>query len=308
MEFDNDFTHVGYNAETTIENDVDEMDSWLSIDVVEMDEDQDEMPNMFRATLPCAHHHPQTVERVPSQTMDSSAGKRQLDALVIPQDDREALIDKRGRRFVYDASPTHELEAAHANEHNSRGIVSTVSPANHSVSPSSSVVAPSSSTSITGGAGVSAGTGTGAGAGVSMGQAREGGNIASDTGTGPHKHKHQQQHQQTEEEPKISFMNFEVGSIALFVPVGSDRTIWMAFHSGKPNRFLAQSSLYALTHRHGKTLEKSRILAKIVCIEEHVVPEHTTHNSGTANNPFKLSAGSTYYLCYAEPVTVVKNF
>ena len=35
-------------------------------------------------------------------------------------------------------------------------------------------------------------------------------------------------------------MNFKAGSIALFVPVDASRKVWMAFHSNKPNRFLAQ--------------------------------------------------------------------
>ena len=43
-----------------------------------------------------------------------------------------------------------------------------------------------------------------------------------------------------EEELKISFMNFKAGSIALFVPVDASRKVWMAFHSNRPNRFLAQ--------------------------------------------------------------------
>lgn len=43
-----------------------------------------------------------------------------------------------------------------------------------------------------------------------------------------------------EEELKISFMNFKAGSVALFVPVDASRKVWMAFHSNKPNRFLAQ--------------------------------------------------------------------
>lgn len=43
-----------------------------------------------------------------------------------------------------------------------------------------------------------------------------------------------------EEDLKISFMNFKAGSIALFVPVDASRKVWMAFHSNKPNRFLAQ--------------------------------------------------------------------
>lgn len=46
-------------------------------------------------------------------------------------------------------------------------------------------------------------------------------------------------------ELKISFMRFKAGSIALFVPVDTTRKVWMAFHSNKPNHFLAQVSAAA---------------------------------------------------------------
>ena len=49
-----------------------------------------------------------------------------------------------------------------------------------------------------------------------------------------------QEETEEEEEMKISFLSFKVGSIALFVPVDSSKSTWMAFHANKPNRFLAQ--------------------------------------------------------------------
>jgi hypothetical protein len=42
------------------------------------------------------------------------------------------------------------------------------------------------------------------------------------------------------EDMKISFMNFSIGDIALFVPIDDKRQHWMAFHSNRPYRFLAQ--------------------------------------------------------------------
>lgn len=39
---------------------------------------------------------------------------------------------------------------------------------------------------------------------------------------------------------KISFMEFAVGDVALFVPVDEKKERWMAFHSNRPHRYLAQ--------------------------------------------------------------------
>lgn len=45
--------------------------------------------------------------------------------------------------------------------------------------------------------------------------------------------------------PTISFIDFQVGDIALFMPANvNNRKIWMAFSSGSPYRFLAEVSLY----------------------------------------------------------------
>ena len=48
------------------------------------------------------------------------------------------------------------------------------------------------------------------------------------------------------EDFKISFMNFSIGDIALFVPIDEKKSIWMAFHSSRPYRFLAQVSFINL--------------------------------------------------------------
>ena len=41
--------------------------------------------------------------------------------------------------------------------------------------------------------------------------------------------------------PKITFLDFKAGDVALFMPVDTEnRKIWMAFHAGTPYRYLAQ--------------------------------------------------------------------
>lgn len=47
--------------------------------------------------------------------------------------------------------------------------------------------------------------------------------------------------------PKISFMNFKAGDIALFMPsVPENRKIWMAYHASSPYRYLAEVSIALL--------------------------------------------------------------
>lgn len=45
---------------------------------------------------------------------------------------------------------------------------------------------------------------------------------------------------------KISFMNFAIGDIALFVPTDERKTVWMAFHSNRPYRYLAQVKIFLI--------------------------------------------------------------
>ena len=41
--------------------------------------------------------------------------------------------------------------------------------------------------------------------------------------------------------PTISFLDFKIGDVALFVPIDpKTKLIWMAFHHCKPNRYLAE--------------------------------------------------------------------
>lgn len=46
---------------------------------------------------------------------------------------------------------------------------------------------------------------------------------------------------------KISFMEFNVGDIALFVPIDERKEKWMAFHSNRPHRYLAQVKYHNLS-------------------------------------------------------------
>mmetsp|Transcript_15829 Transcript_15829/g.17143 ORF Transcript_15829/g.17143 Transcript_15829/m.17143 type:complete len:351 (+) Transcript_15829:126-1178(+) len=120
---------------------------------------------------------------------------------------------------------------------------------------------------------------------------------------------------------KISFMEFAVGDIALFVPVDEKKERWMAFHSNRPHRYLAQESLDSflskdrnrvkpktpttaaltssniLNNQSGK--ERSRILGRIVLIDTHVT-------SGEFN-PYQLPIGTVFYICYVEPLLVPKK-
>jgi hypothetical protein len=130
------------------------------------------------------------------------------------------------------------------------------------------------------------------------------------------------------EEMKISFMNFSVGDIALFVPIDEKRTTWMAFHSNRPYRFLAQVSLShyllssfcfvnflfflyfsllkeSLEHflakdkKQQNSKERSRILGRIVFIDNAITTEE--------QNPYHLPVGVCYYVCYVEPLLVPKK-
>jgi hypothetical protein len=41
--------------------------------------------------------------------------------------------------------------------------------------------------------------------------------------------------------PRISFMDFKAGDIALFLPAAAEnRKIWMAYHASTPSRYLAE--------------------------------------------------------------------
>lgn len=119
--------------------------------------------------------------------MDTSVGKRHLEPLLIPNDDGTG--DKRGRRYIYDESPTSHGASAPAGA--TASAINSVSP--QSLSPQTN-------------------------------------NSASNTGY--------VEGEESTEEPKISFMNFKVGCIALFVPMDAGKKTWMAFHHEKPNHFL----------------------------------------------------------------------
>ena len=42
--------------------------------------------------------------------------------------------------------------------------------------------------------------------------------------------------------PKISFKDFRVGDVMLFIPTSEARKKWIAFHTGAPHRFLSDVS------------------------------------------------------------------
>lgn len=90
---------------------------------------------------------------------------------------------------------------------------------------------------------------------------------------------------------KISFMSFSIGDIALFVPINQELSIWMAFHSNQPHRYLAKQSLEFFLK---KDKARCRILGRIVLIEPKIAVEN--------ENPYNLTLGAIYYDLYIEPL------
>lgn len=94
--------------------------------------------------------------------------------------------------------------------------------------------------------------------------------------------------------PKLSFLNFEAGDIALFMPAFvENRRIWMAFNSGSPHYYLSQESLQAFLSKNKQREQRTSIIGKLVFIEKKIA---------VPNNDFLLPEGSEFHLCYAEPL------
>lgn len=105
---------------------------------------------------------------------------------------------------------------------------------------------------------------------------------------------HQQKH------PKITFKNFQVGDIALFVPHSvENRQKWTAFHSNSPYRFLSDESLEPFLSNSKKKEQRAHILARIIFIETKITTEEY--------NPYELSVGTEFYICVAEAVKPVET-
>lgn len=100
---------------------------------------------------------------------------------------------------------------------------------------------------------------------------------------------------------KISFLEFAVGDIALFVPVDEKKENWMAFHSNRPHRYLAKESLdiFLAKDKQRGGRDRSRILGRIIFIDSHI--------TSADENPYHLTLGTLYHICYIEPLLVPKK-
>lgn len=124
--------------------------------------------------------------------------------------------------------------------------------------------------------------------------------------------------------PKISFLSFEVGDIALFLstkysylslssssPCFSKPDVYLAFSHGKcPHRYLSQDSLTQFKSPK-QTTPTGYILGKIIFIESKIASQEDKYPGiGPMNNPLRLSDGVEYHLVDIERLSFgskVKN-
>lgn len=94
--------------------------------------------------------------------------------------------------------------------------------------------------------------------------------------------------------PRLSFMDFKIGDIALFMPAFIEhKKIWMAFNSGAPNYFLADDSLSVFLSKGKNKEQRTSIIGRIIFLEK---------KQAETNNPFCIPVGVEYHLCFAEPL------
>lgn len=96
--------------------------------------------------------------------------------------------------------------------------------------------------------------------------------------------------------PKISFMEFNVGDVALFLPTSQkgENRVYLAFHSKCPHHYLSHESLESLRANGGKFPDF--ILGKIVYIEELCAGE--MHDA--AANPYGLQPGTVFRVLHVS--------
>eukprot|EP00602_Paraphysomonas_sp_CaronLab_P004969 CAMPEP_0185028656 /NCGR_PEP_ID=MMETSP1103-20130426/14526_1 /TAXON_ID=36769 /ORGANISM="Paraphysomonas bandaiensis, Strain Caron Lab Isolate" /LENGTH=783 /DNA_ID=CAMNT_0027563141 /DNA_START=343 /DNA_END=2694 /DNA_ORIENTATION=+ len=102
--------------------------------------------------------------------------------------------------------------------------------------------------------------------------------------------------------PTISFLSFELGDIALFLPTNK-QDVYLAFSKAKcPNRYLSQDSL-----RNFKTSDNRNpgyILGKIIYVETKIASKDDPHPGiGPASNPLRLCDGVEYHLLEVEQIS-----
>jgi hypothetical protein len=97
---------------------------------------------------------------------------------------------------------------------------------------------------------------------------------------------------------KISFREFNVGDVALFLPTShqGENRVYLAFHTNCPHRYLSHESLESLRGgREGGGRFPDFILGKIVYVEEMVAKE-----GEPASNPYHLQAGVKFYVLHVS--------
>lgn len=103
--------------------------------------------------------------------------------------------------------------------------------------------------------------------------------------------------------PKISFLSFEIGDIALFLPTRSRKDVYVAFaHPEKcPHRYLSQESLCNIDTTAGDFA--GYILGKIIFIETRTAKKEAGHSGvGSEGSPIRLDDGVEYHLLLVEEI------
>ncbi|CAE7342681.1 unnamed protein product [Symbiodinium microadriaticum] len=102
--------------------------------------------------------------------------------------------------------------------------------------------------------------------------------------------------------PKLSFLTFDVGDLALFLPTNKP-DVFLAFsHAKCPNRYLSQDSL--INFKSAGKSTPGYILGKIVFIETRVASNADSHSGiGPESSPLRLQEGTEYHLLEVEHVS-----
>ena len=97
---------------------------------------------------------------------------------------------------------------------------------------------------------------------------------------------------------RISFLDFNIGDIAIFLPGGKvkEHIVYMAFHIRKPHRYLSQESLDQFTSSSAGAGSASLdyVLGRIVFVESHLTSK--------GENPYALPLGEEYFIVHAERI------
>jgi len=100
--------------------------------------------------------------------------------------------------------------------------------------------------------------------------------------------------------PVITFIDFRVGDIALFMPVNvDDRKIWIAFNSNCPYRFLSEASLSTFQETSREKHQRKYILGRIILIDVFKASEET--------KAYPVPVGNEFYVCTCDPLMTKKN-